>query len=92
MRDCPAYGARNVQKVAAGTPYVAWIHTAPAQAQQATAQARAAAAAYEAAFAMTVPPPVIAANRAQLAALVATNILGPNHPGDRASKAHYAEM
>ena len=36
--------------------------------------------AYESAFAMTVPPPVIAANRAQLATLVATNVFGQNTP------------
>jgi PPE-repeat protein len=52
----------------------------------------ASAAAYETAFAMTVPPPVIAANRAQLAALVATNILGQNTPAIAATEAHYGEM
>ncbi len=37
--------------------------------------------AYEAAFAATVPPPVIAANRAQLMVLIATNI-SAEHAGD----------
>jgi PPE-repeat protein len=41
---------------------------------------------------MTVPPPVIAANRAQLAALVATNFLGINTPAIMATEAHYMEM
>jgi PPE-repeat protein len=39
-----------------------------------------------------VPPPVIAANRTALAALVATNILGQNTPAIAATEAHYGEM
>jgi PPE-repeat protein len=41
---------------------------------------------------MTVPPPVVAANRAALAALVASNIFGQNFPAIAANEAHYAEM
>jgi PPE-repeat protein len=41
---------------------------------------------------MTVPPPLIAANRAQLAALVATNFLGQNSPAIAATEAHYGQM
>jgi PPE-repeat protein len=76
----------------AATPYVGWMHTTAAAAQHAADQAMASAAAYEAAFAMTVPPPVVVANRAQLAALVATNILGQNTPAIAATEAHYGEM
>jgi PPE-repeat protein len=39
-----------------------------------------------------VPPPVIAANRAQLMSLVATNFLGQNTPAIAATEAHYGEM
>ena len=39
-----------------------------------------------------VPRPVIAANRAQLAALVATNILGQNAPAIAATEAQYGQM
>ncbi|HEY9304554.1 MAG TPA: PPE domain-containing protein, partial [Mycobacterium sp.] len=53
---------------------------------------RAAASAYETAFAMTVPPPAIAANRSLLESLVATNILGYNTPAIAATEAHYGEM
>ncbi len=60
--------------------------------EQAATQAVAAATAYDSVFAMTVPPPVIAANRAELAALVATNIFGQNTPGIAAIEAHYSEM
>ena len=41
---------------------------------------------------MTVPPPVIAANRAQLMALIATNFFGQNTPAIAATEAHYSEM
>src|ERR1700744_4314472 len=41
---------------------------------------------------MTVPPVEIAANRAQLASLVATNILGQNTPAIAATEALYGEM
>ena len=76
----------------AATSYVGWMHTAAAAAQNAANQAMASAAAYEAAFAMTVPPPVVVANRVQLAALVATNILGQNTPTIAATEAHYGQM
>ena len=76
---------------AAGT-YVEWLSATAAQAEETAAQARAAAAGYEAAFAMTVPPPEIAANRSLLAVLVATNFLGMNTPAIAATEAQYAEM
>ncbi len=41
---------------------------------------------------MTVPPVVVAANRAQLAALVATNVLGQNTAAIAATEALYGEM
>jgi PPE-repeat protein len=41
---------------------------------------------------MTVPPPVIAANRAQLLMLIATNFFGQNTPAIAATEAHYAQM
>ncbi|MCV7257380.1 PPE family protein [Mycobacterium shimoidei] len=77
---------------AAAQPFIAWLNTTSGELQQAASQAIASAAAYEAAFAATVPPPVIAANRAQLAMLVATNILGQNTPAIAANEAMYAEM
>ncbi len=76
----------------AATPYVEWMQTTAGAAQLAATQAMASAAAYEAAFSMTVPPPLIVANRAQLAALVATNVLGQNTPAIAVTEAHYGEM
>ena len=77
---------------AAAAPYVSWITATAAQAEQTAAQAKAAVAAYEAAFAMTVPPAVIAANRALLLMLVATNFFGQNTPAIMATEAQYVEM
>ncbi len=85
-------GPASTAMAGAAAPYAAWMHAAATQAEQTATQAKAAAAAYETAFAMTVPPPVVAANRAQLAALVATNFLGQNTPAIAATEAHYAEM
>lgn len=85
-------GPASTSMAAAAAPYVAWMNTTAAQAEQTGNQATAAAAAYETAFAMTVPPPVIAANRAQLATLVATNFLGQNTPAIAATEAQYGEM
>jgi len=85
-------GASSAAMAAASAPYVAWVTTTSQQAEQAANQARAAAAAYEAAFAATVPPVVVAANRALLAMLVATNVLGQNTPAIAATEAAYAEM
>lgn len=85
-------GAGSMGAAAAAHPYISWLSTTAAAAEQAAAQASASAAAYESAFTATVPPPVIAANRATLAALVATNFLGINTPAIMATEAHYAEM
>ena len=86
------HGPASAAMAAAATPYVAWMSSTAAQAEQTAAQAEAAAAAYEAAFAATVPPPVIAANRAQLMGLIATNILGQNTAAIAATEARYMEM
>jgi PPE-repeat protein len=85
-------GPASVSMAAAAAPYAAWMDRTAAQAEQTAAQAAAAASAYESAFAMTVPPPMVAANRTQLATLVATNILGQNTPAIAANEAEYAGM
>jgi PPE-repeat protein len=85
-------GPSSLSMANAATTYVSWITATAAHAELTAAQATAAVAAYEAAFAMTVPPPVIAANRALLLALVATNFFGQNTPAIMATEAHYVEM
>jgi PPE-repeat protein len=86
------HGPASAAMAAAAAPYVAWMSTTAAQAEQTAGQAEAAVAAYEAAFAATVPPPVIAANRLQLMVLIATNFFGQNTAAIAATEAQYAEM
>jgi PPE-repeat protein len=86
------HGPASTSMAAAAAPYTAWMNTTAAQAEETAAQAKAAVAAYESAFSMTVPPPVVTANRTTLATLVATNILGQNTPAIAANEADYAEM
>ena len=85
-------GPTSTAMISAITPYIDWLTSTGAQAEETANHARAAVAAYEAAFAMTVPPPVIAANRALLAALIATNFFGQNTPAIMMTEALYAEM
>jgi PPE-repeat protein len=88
----PWLGLASASMAAAAGPYVAWMRTTAAQAQQTAVQAKAAAAAYEVAFVATVPPPLIVANRSQLMALIATNVFGQNTPAIMAAEAEYSEM
>ena len=85
-------GPTSATMTAAVDPYITWMSTTGAQAEQTAVQASAAASAYEAAFAMTVPPLEVASNRAQLAMLVATNVIGQNTPAIAANEAMYGEM
>ncbi|AFE13032.1 PPE family protein [Mycobacterium tuberculosis RGTB423] len=85
-------GPASAAMAEAVAPYVAWMSAAAAQAEQAATQARAAAAAFEAAFAATVPPPLIAANRASLMQLISTNVFGQNTSAIAAAEAQYGEM
>jgi PPE-repeat protein len=85
-------GPSSLQMASAFGPYVAWTTGAAARAAEAAGQARLGVEAYEAAFAMTVPPPVVYGNRAQLASLTATNFFGQNSPAIAANEAQYGEM
>ncbi|MEB3069564.1 PPE family protein, SVP subgroup [[Mycobacterium] vasticus] len=92
LTDQTWQGPAAVAMTTAAAPYATWMHTTATQAAHAGTQAAAAAAAYETAFAMTVPPAVITANRTQLATLTATNLLGQNTAAIAANEAHYATM
>ncbi|MGN6338358.1 PPE family protein [Mycobacterium sp.] len=85
-------GPSSAKMSGAVAPYLEWLNTTAAQAEQAGAQANAAAAAYEAAFAATVPPALVTANRTQLTNLVASNLLGQNTGLIAANEAQYGEM
>ena len=88
----PWLGPSSAAMAAATAPYMQWMTTTAAQAEQTATQAKAAAAAFEAAFAMMVPPPLISANRSLLMALVATNVFGQNTMAIAATETDYAEM
>jgi len=76
----------------AWTRQQAWLLAAATQAERTAQQARAAAAAYTTARDGSVPPSVVAANRAQTAALIAANILGHNSAAIAALETEYAQM
>lgn len=85
-------GPSSMSMAAAAASYVAWMSNTAVRAEQTANGARSAVAAYEAAFAATVPPAVVSANRTLSAALVASNVLGQNTPAIMAAEAQYAEM
>jgi len=85
-------GSASARMTAAAVPYITWLTTTAEHAQQTAIQAKAAANSYETAFAATVPPPTIAANRAQLASLVSTNIVGQNTAAIASTEADYVDM
>ncbi|MBS9532935.1 PPE domain-containing protein [Mycobacterium sp. M1] len=85
-------GPSSQALAAAVTPYVGWLSGTAGQAEQTAAQANAAAAAYDAAFAMTVPPSAVATNRANVEVLSATNVFGQHTLAIAALEALYGEM
>jgi PPE-repeat protein len=85
-------GPSSEAAAAAAAPYVSWLSTTAAQAEQTAGQARAAASAYETALAATVPPAEIAANRTQLLSLLQANIFGQNNAAIAAAEAEYAQF
>jgi PPE-repeat protein len=85
-------GPASASMAAAAQPYVEWMTTTGAQAEQAAAQAQAAAAAYETVLGSVVPPPLIAVNRTELAQATATNVLGQNNGIIAQLEAQYSEF
>jgi PPE-repeat protein len=91
LSDGPWQGPSSASMAAAAATYVDWLTATATQAEQTAAQAKVAASAYATAFAITVPPPVIADNRALLTALVAANLLGQNTAAIAATEAQYGD-
>ena len=85
-------GPASAAMASAAQPYISWLQETAAQAEQAAAQAQAAVAAYEQAFAATVAPPLVAANRAETAAAVQANVFGQYTPLIAQLEAQYGEM
>jgi PPE-repeat protein len=88
----PWVGPASVAMAAAATRYAGWLNAAAGQAALAAGQARVAATAFEMAFAATVHPAAVTANRMLLGTLIATNFLGQNTPAIAATEFHYVEM
>lgn len=85
-------GNASQTMAAAVQPHLAWLTYTAESAAFAATQAMASAAAFETAFAMTVPPAEVAANRALLARLMATDLFGQNTAAIAATEARYCEM
>jgi PPE-repeat protein len=85
-------GPASMTMASAAAPYVRWLTATSVKAELVANQARLSAGAFEAAFTATVPPEIIAANRALLMTLIATNILGQNTAAIAATETHYTEM
>jgi PPE-repeat protein len=92
LTDAVWQGPTAMRMAAATAPYVTWMNTTAAQAEVAASQAKLAAGAFETAHAMTIPPTAVAANRARLVSLIATNFFGQNTPAIAATEMEYAEM
>jgi PPE-repeat protein len=92
LTDQEWLGPASESMVAAAVPYAGWMGATAAQAEQTAAQATAAASAFEKAYAAMVPPPAVAANRSELASLVASNVLGQNNAAIAATEAEYGQM
>lgn len=90
--DASWRGPSAIAMLTAVGPYVAWMSATATQAEQASGYARSVVGAYEIAYAATVPPGQVAANRSLLSLLVATNLLGQNSSAIAATEAQYAEM
>jgi PPE-repeat protein len=85
-------GPSSLSMASAFGPYVAWMAGAAARAAEAAGQAGLAADIYDAAWAATVPPEAVFANRVQLASLIATNFFGQNLTAIATTEAQYGEM
>jgi PPE-repeat protein len=85
-------GTGAAAAAAAAQPIVTYLTETAATLEQASTQATASAAAYEAAFAATIPPPLIAANESATATAIATNFMGVNSAIIAALQAEYQEF
>ncbi len=85
-------GPASASMAAAVKPYVEWMTTTSLAAEHAAALAQSAAGAFETAFASVVPPPFIAANRAELAAAVQANVFGQYSSLITRLESQYGEM
>jgi PPE-repeat protein len=86
------YGPSSTAMLEAAAPYVSWLRVTAQQTQQTAAAAQAAAAAANTVRASVIPTATVLANRARLAQLQATNLLGRNLPAIAQTEADYQAM
>jgi PPE-repeat protein len=85
-------GPTSVTMAGAGEQHVQWLVQAAAQAEETAALAGQAAAIVDAVYTGVVPPPLIAANRAALVALIGSNFMNCNAGAIAANVAQYQGM
>src|SRR5690625_1388848 len=83
------FGPAAQSMAAAATPYADWLAGTATAAEQTANRMMLAVNDFEQAFAATVPPPVIAANRSRLAALVASDVFGQHAAAIAETEAEY---
>ncbi|OBF95160.1 hypothetical protein A5773_15090 [Mycobacterium sp. 852014-52450_SCH5900713] len=92
VAEIPWQGPSATAMTASTLPYVAWLQTTSLQAAHMSMAADTMASSFAATQAAVVHPSVVAANRAQLAHLIATNVFGINFPAIAANEAQYLQM
>lgn len=85
-------GPSSVAMAGAGEQHVQWLVQAAAQAEETAAMAGQAAMIVEAVYTGVAPPPLIAANRAALVALIGSNFMNCNAGFISANQAQYQGM
>lgn len=86
------FGPASQAMATAATPYAHWLGSTAALAEHTASRLMLAVGDFEQAFAATVPPAVIAANRSRLAALVASDVFGQNATAIATTEAEYGQM
>ncbi len=85
-------GPSSMAMAQAVEPYLAWMRTTAQQCQQIASSVQVVTAAFELTHWTVVHPSVVAANRARLALLLATNFFGINLPAIAETEAEYEAM
>ncbi|OJZ70084.1 hypothetical protein BRW65_21295 [Mycobacterium paraffinicum] len=85
-------GPSSMAMAQAFEPYLAWLRATAAQCQEIAASVETVTAAFELTHWTVVHPSVVAANRARLAMLLATNFFGINAPAIAETEAEYTAM
>ncbi|WP_297825050.1 PPE family protein [Mycobacterium sp.] len=86
------HGPSSMAMAQALEPYLAWLRLTAQQCQQTAASVEVVAAAFEWTHWTVIHPSLVAANRARLAMLLATNFFGVNYPAIAETEAEYHTM